>query len=141
GSANAPDAIERTARITQGRRCRGPLMQRISDELSFGCAGGSKVEEGAGLRQLRRRPTRDQSIWSRAPLLLNTLVCTAVRRPGPTQASVLESPVVDGPFTDHVALTLCGLPAAIGTTNWKLCADNVLRISSKSQLSFATPAT
>src|SRR5207249_440641 len=69
----------------------------------------------------------------RAPLLLKTLYCVTVRMPGPTHDATCAPEVAPDPMTDQVASTRCGFPFPTGTTKSKLCADNVLKIRSKSQ--------
>ncbi len=69
----------------------------------------------------------------RLPLFPKILVCVTVRIPGPTHDAVDELPVVPCPIGFQIAWITCGFLLSTGTTNSKLCAERVLRISSKSQ--------
>src|SRR5207249_11847328 len=53
--------------------------------------------------------------------------------PGATQVATSATEVAPDPMTGQVASTRFGFPVPTGTTKSKLCADNVLKIRSKSQ--------
>src|SRR5438477_12183348 len=62
--------------------------------------------------------------------------------PGPTQEATVEPELLaPAPITDQVACTTWGFLLFTGTTKSKLCADSVLKTSSKSQSGFGPVQT